>query len=581
MGKPSETATRDGGGEGAGGGEGIGIGSNIGKVSEDDDEFVWGTGVGMRRKPEEYARWKETVGKDRSQHELRVSWKHLHARQITNGTVNNPIPGGTVSSGALESNVERPTYTTAAISATTVPALSTSSSLDGPSQIVLSSTPPPSPVDFGPSLASQVPTPFFSSIQSNTPAASSRSKAGISSRSSSFSGTVLTPVTTITSFINQPTVSTLITVPKIISTQNSTATISSSLWAFSSSTFGGTVIVIASPTPASPISSSPTSTGSIGSLTTSHRSTTSFLSNSTRNRTSTTRSSTSFASATILVTSEPSTGGGGGGSGGSSNGIISTSSPLPTGSPSSSGSNVDPKLVGGILAGLVALAMLLGLILWLIKRHRRNLVIQARDEAGYGGPPPPGTISERSSANPFAAVAMFFRRRSGRDQAVAAEPASEERGFVKVTGRKLEPAIGGPRPPDRSLEGHRVYHEDVGTKGPITPVSSAGAGPSRFSGQTGTSISPTIASSTASFLGSPAGPTGGPAVIPAAAIPAVQEEGDKGDPPRSETPSTLSRPIPEFHHRPQLGGSAGRDGLGRSLPSHDGSRASRFTEDIV
>lgn len=49
---------------------------------------------------------------------------------------------------------------------------------------------------------------------------------------------------------------------------------------------------------------------------------------------------------------------------------------------------------------------------------------------------------------------------------------------------------------------------------------------------------------------------------------------------RAGTPSGY-RGSPAPSVRPGLGGLAGRDMIGRSHASHDGSRTSRFTEDIV
>jgi hypothetical protein len=356
-------------------------------------------------------------------------------------------------------------------------------------------------------------------------------------------------------------------------------------WDVSSTTVERTVVVIASPTI---VSVRRTSTGRSSTRrsstirsstrrnsTTSSRSTTSASSNSTS------AASSRSLSSTVLSTAYPTYGGGSGGGGGGGGGstALPTSSTLPTSLASgSSGPNVNPRLIGGVLGGLCAVALILVAILFALRRHKRRLAEQALDDAGYGGPLPAPSgsrdITERPSVTPFAAAASFFSRRSkhSRQQSVASEPTSEQ-GFYRVGGRKIDPVLGGPRPAGKSLEGGQSFDESEGghVRSPPTPISSAAAGPSRFSGYTATTTSPTISSA--------AGPTAPmAAVIPATAR--IQEEKDEGESYREATPApSTRRPTPT--PRPPLAGAAGRDGLGRSLPSHDGSRASKFTEDIV
>jgi len=264
-----------------------------------------------------------------------------------------------------------------------------------------------------------------------------------------------------------------------------------------------------------------------------------------------------------------------------------------------------PKLVGGLLGGLAGLALLLALILMWVKRRKKRLAIQARVDAGYGGPLEiarggGGGMGEKPSITPLAAAAGFFRpAKQSRPSESIASDAGEERGFYKVSGRKLPPAIGGPRPDfrsSRSITGSSVYPEDDIGGGPATPVSSVGTGPTRYSSYSPMSPVASAAGSSpisigiAAAPGGPSVPVGGVAAPPAESR--IQEEPSEGEPPseRMETPSSIPSSIPRATASPtsevgvprhQLGGTAGRDGLGRSLPSRDGSRASRFTEDIV
>ena len=296
------------------------------------------------------------------------------------------------------------------------------------------------------------------------------------------------------------------------------------------------------------------------------------------------------------------------------------------------------------------------MILYLLRRHRRELAIQARDDAGYGGALGAGTgggsgggdgeqsMVQRSSMSPFAAAGGFFSKRSRQSQTSSETPASGEPSFVKLSGRKLPPVIGGPRPvepPSVRSGGSSFYHDDdiswVG--GPGTPVSSTGAGPSRYSGATPSS--PTTSSGPTSTT-TPIGPTPilppmgtsiagpGPSRIPEEResdpeLAAPEEPVPRSTPiirqpsaPGSQTDVTLGAPIRPPFHRGMSSGSAGStgsgkdlqgageippapaipaafarqmsseraagsstDGVGRSLASRDGSRTSRFTEDIV
>ena len=249
------------------------------------------------------------------------------------------------------------------------------------------------------------------------------------------------------------------------------------------------------------------------------------------------------------------------------------------------------------MGGLGAFALLLVAILFVLRRHKRRVADQALEDAAYGGPLPATGASpetaERPGLTPLAAAAAnFFGRgpRHTRQQSTVSEPTSEQ-GFYRVGGRKIEPVLGGPRP-GKSLEaGHSLDDEGESAThagAPPPPLSSSGpaaaaAGPSRLPGHP---AAPSPVSSA------------GAAAMPATSRIQEEKEEEAGrepmpvpspgrdptpvpSPGRSPTAPSPSRPPEHYTTRPPLGGSAGRDGLGRSLPSHDGSRASKFTEDIV
>lgn len=260
----------------------------------------------------------------------------------------------------------------------------------------------------------------------------------------------------------------------------------------------------------------------------------------------------------------------------------STATETPSGN---SSPPVSPSLLGGVLGGVAGLAFVLVAILFLIRRHKREVAAIARDDAGYGGPlgsSGGSPMMEGSSITPFALAGSFFARHSRTSRVSESSEAPtvlSETGFYKVSGRKLPPVLGGPRPgygSTRSAGGSSSYPDEDGG-GTLASTPSV-AGPSRYSSIA--SASPTISnapmsSTAAPVLVSATHPHMGSSMAPPP--PRIQEE-------ESDTESTHKLPRPPLFPR-QLSaisvGSVGKDGVGRSLPSHDGSRASRFTEDIV
>lgn len=279
----------------------------------------------------------------------------------------------------------------------------------------------------------------------------------------------------------------------------------------------------------------------------------------------------------------------GGIGGGSSPTASSAIGPLPTATGIPAGNNsppVSPSLLGGVLGGVAGLAFILVAILFLIRRHKREVAAVARDDAGYGGPlgsSGGNPMTEGSSITPFALAGSFFARHSRASRVSESSEAPtvlSQTGFYKVSGRKLPPVLGGPRPgygSTRSAGGSSSYPDEDG--GTVASTSSV-AGPSRY---------PSIASASPAISSAPMSSIAPPILVSAIhphmvssmapPPPRIQEEASESD-----TESTHKLPRPPMFPR-QLSaisvGSVGKDGVGRSLPSHDGSRASRFTEDIV
>lgn len=303
----------------------------------------------------------------------------------------------------------------------------------------------------------------------------------------------------------------------------------------------------------------------------------------TGNNSSTSNSTNTSSILTDLATTTEVVGGVGGGSvAPTSNPPVAPSTEMP---PGNSSPPVSPSLLGGVLGGVAGLAFILVAILFLIRRHKREVAAIARDDAGYGGPlgsSGGNPMVEGSSTTPFALAGSFFARHSRASRVSESSEAPtvlSETGFYKVSGRKLPPVLGGPRPgygSTRSAGGSSSYPDEDGGTVASTP---SVAGPSRYSSIA--SASPTISNAPMSSI-APA-----PILVSATHMgssmapppPRIQEEASESD-----TESTHKLPRPPLFPR-QLSaisvGSAGKDGVGRSLPSHDGSRASRFTEDIV
>ncbi|KAL8772952.1 MAG: hypothetical protein Q9209_001972 [Squamulea sp. 1 TL-2023] len=282
-----------------------------------------------------------------------------------------------------------------------------------------------------------------------------------------------------------------------------------------------------------------------------------------------------------------------------------------------------PTLVGGVVGGLAGLALILILILFLLRRRRRlgqrrNISPPVPQNASTEPGATSGTMTERSSAAvPLASAAFFKRLRPGSGAtATTTETTPSERGFQNLGGRKLESVLStrgdgygdvafgaastsadpgpsstrGPPPSSipivtaapgavpghsspESLSGSSFYRDSQGfyggpgqvQPGPEPPSNSS----SMFVGPGSPPQSPTHP------LSGAAQPQEGVAVMrPGPARTPVTTSGGlspiRGPPARGTPPPHIPGTIQE---RP-------RDGIGRSHPSFDGSRGSRFAENI-
>ena len=346
-------------------------------------------------------------------------------------------------------------------------------------------------------------------------------------------------------------------------------------------------------------------------------------------------SQTSGSSSSLPFTSgsATTTGAGAGGIAGAGN-TSSASSPASsaTGGSGGSGAPPTPVLVGGIVGGVAGLTMILALLLLFLRwrrgkqSQRRNISPPIPQHLGPGGVPQAveesGNMTQRSSTTPIAAAGFFGRLRPASSQTTTtADTAPSERGFQKISGRKLPsvlasggdgygnsaiatgPSTGPPGPSSsrgvtpgigpsaslapalrpsspHSLSGSSFYRDSHGFYGGVVPENA------EADSSSSPSTSPSHATPLAVSGRSPQG-RGGPSPRPPevanirpgpARTPVINQPGTVP----MRTPSRANQPPP----RPERGTTPPpptpfRDGLGRSHPSQDGSRGSRFREDTT
>ena len=242
-----------------------------------------------------------------------------------------------------------------------------------------------------------------------------------------------------------------------------------------------------------------------------------------------------------------------------------------------------PTVVGGVVGGVAGVTIILVFLLFLLRWKRRRM-LQQQDRNVDAETAPPGTsqsnVAMAERAAPLAGTGFLpflrkLRPHSGQT-ASTTQTASTERGFQNLGGRKLESVLvsggdgyGGRGPHSvGNMSSTSFYRDSQGTYGgPGSLPSSMYVGP-----------------------GSPPGSQHQSTAIAGAALGdhdarasdkeiAVLRPGPSRTPIRAPgfttPPSRMSpepRPTPPPLVRP--------DGIGRSRPSLDGSRGSKFAEDL-
>ena len=253
---------------------------------------------------------------------------------------------------------------------------------------------------------------------------------------------------------------------------------------------------------------------------------------------------------------------GGGGGGNNAPGIVGVPPAATTSSAADAGASSDPapletpQVVGSVVGSLAGAALILAIILLLIRRHKRQRggVLQLTGDDHTEDHPPISQAPMRSSVLP----AAFLHRFSGMSKSTAETSTSGgERSFQRVSGRKLPSAFSEGMTSEQfsrggTISGSSFYQDDQGTYG-----------------------SPGISKEFGKEIGQdPTTRDSGPMNIrpSPARTPIIRHPDDA--PPFGFNRSHLSPPQSPNPDIPAKGT------LGRSLPSADGSRSSRFTENV-
>ncbi|RDL32116.1 uncharacterized protein BP5553_09518 [Venustampulla echinocandica] len=222
-----------------------------------------------------------------------------------------------------------------------------------------------------------------------------------------------------------------------------------------------------------------------------------------------------------------------------------------------------PVVVGSVVGSVAGLALIIFFVLFLARWRKQRSMLSlgsgnepADSAAPRDGPSGPygGMAQRRSTAfavpAALASLTGYNKRSSQKTERTLSSTAGSERGFYRVSGRKLPSVLhsggdgyGGGLHEVNTLSGSSFYHDSTGFYG------GSGPGPS-----------------TSSPLASPVEVTmdrdsGVPVMRPSPARTPVTEHGP-----------FLSTATPPPPRRPDL--------LGRSHPSQDGSHGSRFTEEV-
>ncbi|CAI6333231.1 unnamed protein product [Periconia digitata] len=324
----------------------------------------------------------------------------------------------------------------------------------------------------------------------------------------------------------------------------------------------------------SSLSSSINSTNSTITSSSSSSSSTQSSRSSSSTSTSLSSSSSSRTGSTISSASASSSAYGGGGSGiGGGAGNPTTSAPPVSsstagaaGAQSSSSSSLGtPQVVGTVFGSLAGAALILALLLFLLKRHKQkkqSAPLQLPEDDHADNQPMTQAAKHTSYMAP-----SFLNRFSGTSRLTTETASTGEKSFQRISGRKLPSAFSEGMTSEQfargegTLSGSSFYKDDKGFYG------GSGVTPKDFALAKEIGDSPSTGAMGTQELVRPS-----PARTP---IVHHRDDAPVFGASRNGGGSTLSPPL-----TPNPDYSGPRGTLGRSHPSHDGSRSSRFTENV-
>ncbi|KAF2742752.1 hypothetical protein M011DRAFT_481376 [Sporormia fimetaria CBS 119925] len=225
-----------------------------------------------------------------------------------------------------------------------------------------------------------------------------------------------------------------------------------------------------------------------------------------------------------------------------------------------------PQVVGSVIGSLAGAALLLFILLFLIRRHKRKGTLQLGgiDTADSEPMASSGQQMATHSSMVPASAAAFLKRFSVTSRSTAETSTTGERGFQRISGRKLPSAFSEGMTSEQfargegTLSGSSFYRDDSGFYG------GPGVGPNKEYGTEagGPSNYGTIGAKER-FMPSPA------------RTPVIHHPEDA--PPWGSSRNGGSVLSPPHSPNPEF---PPRQTLGRTHISLDGSRSSRFTENV-
>jgi hypothetical protein len=221
-----------------------------------------------------------------------------------------------------------------------------------------------------------------------------------------------------------------------------------------------------------------------------------------------------------------------------------------------------PQVVGSVVGSLAGAALILAIILVLLRRHKRQRrgALQLTNDETTDRVPPMSQDTSRGHRIPSA----FLNRFSGMSKStIETNTSASERGFQRVSGRKLPSAFSEGMTSEQfsrggTMSGSSFYQDDQGTYG----------GPS-LSKEFGKEIGGSTVAAGAGTMNIRPSP---------ARTPIIRHPDDYSNP--FADPSPFPRDDSHLSPPGSPNPDAPRSTLGRSLQSADGSRSSKFTENV-